>query len=143
MLTGCLTVVLIPQLKIAWVFYSMYVTGLGGAKPGQTNAADCSTAAETQHFTSHTQAEPLHIHTQQDCGLDSGTGAIRTGLTRACCSYGEVSDPYHHPGERPPAYDQPLLPRCEGPRAEPGASYAGQGPGCPAPVPCPDGAAGV
>lgn len=49
-LTGCLTEVLIPQLKIAWVFYSMYVTGLGGAKPGQANAGDCSTAAETHRF---------------------------------------------------------------------------------------------
>jgi hypothetical protein len=30
-LTGCLTVVLIPLLKIARAFLSMYVTALGGA----------------------------------------------------------------------------------------------------------------
>lgn len=33
-LTGCLRVILIPQLKITKVFCSMYVTGLGGATPG-------------------------------------------------------------------------------------------------------------
>lgn len=66
------------------------------------------------------------------------------GLTRACGSHGEVSDPNHHPGERPPPYDQPLLPGREGAGAEPGASHAGQGPGRPAAVPLPDyGAAGV
>lgn len=47
-LTGCLAVVLIPlQLKIAWLFCSMYVTDLGGAKPGQTNGDDASRAAGT------------------------------------------------------------------------------------------------
>lgn len=31
----------------------MYVTGLGGAKPSQANAGDCSAAVETHCFTSH------------------------------------------------------------------------------------------
>lgn len=58
-LTGWLTVVLIPQLKITWVFYSIYVTGLGGAKPAQTNASDCCTAVETHLFTSAPKPEPF------------------------------------------------------------------------------------
>ena len=74
---------------------------------------------------------------------DPGTGTIRPGVRPACCSHGEVSDPHHHPGERAPAYDQPLLPGREGARAEPRAPDAGQGSGRPAPVPRPDGAAGV
>lgn len=54
MLTGCLTLVLIPQLKIALVFYSMYVTGMGGAKASQANADNLSIAVETHCFISHT-----------------------------------------------------------------------------------------
>lgn len=56
-LTGWLAAVLICQLKITWVFYSIYVTGLGGAKPGQANASDCSTGVGTHSFTSATKAE--------------------------------------------------------------------------------------
>lgn len=40
-LTVSLTVVLIPWLKIAWVFYSMYVCGLGGAKLSSASAGAC------------------------------------------------------------------------------------------------------
>ncbi|KAL4005814.1 hypothetical protein ACER0C_005527 [Sarotherodon galilaeus] len=48
-------------LKITWVFYSIYVTGLGGAKPGQANASDCSTAVGTHSFTSATKAEAFGL----------------------------------------------------------------------------------
>lgn len=39
----------------------MYVTGLGGAKLGQTNADDHSTAAETHRFTSRTPLLNLQL----------------------------------------------------------------------------------
>lgn len=139
MLTKCHTVVLIPCLKIAWVFCSMYVTGLGGAIPARTNAGE----AHSLHLTHSSRTWALHKNTQPERHLDSGTGTIGTGLKLAYHSHGEVSDPYHHPGERPPAHDQPLLPGRKGPGAEPWASHAGQGSGCPAAVPRPDRATGV
>lgn len=49
----------------------MYVTRLGGAKPGQANTDHCSTAAERHCFTSYTplcklqlRQNPLALHTQ-------------------------------------------------------------------------------
>lgn len=56
--------------------------------------------------------------------------------------HGEVPNPHHHAGERPPAHDQPLLSGCKGSGAEFGASNAGKGPWCAAPLPSPHGAAG-
>lgn len=138
-LTKCHPVVLIPCLEIAWVFCSMYVTGLGGAEPARTNAGE----AQSLHLTHSSRTWALHENTQPERRLDSGTGTIRTGLKLARRGHGEVSDPHHHPGERPPAHDQPLLPGRKGAGAEPRASHAGQGSGCPAAVPRPDGAAGV
>lgn len=70
----------------------MYVFGLGGAKPGQSKAT----------VSPHT---PTVTHTNNNRGLDSGTGTITAGLPRECRSHGQVSDPHHHPGERPPAHD--------------------------------------
>lgn len=134
-LITCHTVVLIPRLKIAWGFCSMYVTGLGGA--------EAAGEAHSPHLTHSRRTWASHKTTQPERRLDSTAGTIRTGLKLAYRSHGEVSDPHHHPGERPPAHDQPLLPGREGPGAEPWASYAGQGPGCPAAVPRPDGATGV
>lgn len=134
----------------------MYVTGLGGAKPAQTNAGGGGGGGgRWVEVVSLLQNHTVEPHTlRQNLGLGTKThnqtaawiqelGPSRRERNLLCCSHGEVSDPHHHPGERPPAYDQPLLPGREGPRAEPRASYAGQGSGRPAPVPCPDGAAGV
>lgn len=56
--------------------------------------------------------------------------------------HGEVPNPHHHAGERPSAHDQPLLSGCKGSGAEFGASNAGKGPWCAAPLPGTHGAAG-
>lgn len=95
--------------------------------------------------TSHTLGEPgPSTKTPSPSGAwIQEPGPSGRELKLADRGHGEVSDPHHHPGERPPAHDQPLLPGREGPGAEPRASHAGQGPGRPAAVPRPDGAAGV
>lgn len=130
----------------------MYVTGLGGAKAAQTNARVgvvvglgwwVASLLHNRTVGPHTLQQNRGLAQTQTAAWIQEPGAPRREWNLLCCSHGEVSDPHHHPRERPPAHDQPLLPGREGPRAKPRASYAGQGSGRPAPLPRPDGAAGV
>lgn len=92
------------------------------------------TASQDSSHRSNTHSETTRALGQGPPGLYKDTHALSSRRRH----HGKVSDPHHHPGERPPADDQPLLPRCEGARAEPGTPDAGKGPGRPAPLPCPD-----
>uniref|UniRef100_A0A8C1TN17 FERM domain-containing protein 5 n=1 Tax=Cyprinus carpio TaxID=7962 RepID=A0A8C1TN17_CYPCA len=82
-------------------------------------------AKEVMEQSAKIKREPPEIHRYFGCCRRSLFGD----------RHGEVPNPHHHPGECPPAHDQPLLSRCEGSGAEFGASYAGKGPGRAAPLP--------
>lgn len=51
-------------------------------------------------------------------------------------NHGEVSDPDQDQGERSLAYDQPLLPGCDGACAVSGTQAVGESSGGPSSLPC-------